>query len=226
MYLIQKDDVMENISRRDREKMTRETEIIQAAEKVFRLNGFEEASMDKIAREAQFTKRTLYQYFSSKEELFFAVVQKGFLQLQNALQLVSQQDATAFIKIQQLSRQFYRFYQEYPEFFRLLNQVGLARQNDAGTSENQQRFLTVNDAFFHSLAAIITEGHQDGSINPDLDAEKTSLSLVFLLTGFINQLALTGKSFSANFSLDIQDFSYYTLDLILTTLKNKGQEVE
>ena len=68
---------MENISRRDREKLTRENEIIQAAENIFRLEGYENASMDDIAREAQFTKRTLYQYFPSKDDLFFAVLLKG-----------------------------------------------------------------------------------------------------------------------------------------------------
>ena len=61
---------MQNLSRRDREKMVREAEIVQAAEEIFRQNGYENTSMDDIAKKAQFTKRTLYQYFPSKEHLF------------------------------------------------------------------------------------------------------------------------------------------------------------
>ncbi|WP_369693305.1 helix-turn-helix domain-containing protein [Acetobacterium wieringae] len=38
------------------------------AEKIFGQNGFESASMDEIALEAQFTKRTLYQYFENNGE--------------------------------------------------------------------------------------------------------------------------------------------------------------
>lgn len=48
--------------------------ILAAAQKVFLASGFGAASMDAIARVAGASKATLYAYFSSKEELFGAVV--------------------------------------------------------------------------------------------------------------------------------------------------------
>jgi TetR/AcrR family transcriptional regulator, mexJK operon transcriptional repressor len=48
--------------------------ILAAARRVFLAGGFGAASMDAIAREAGASKATLYAYFSSKEELFGAVV--------------------------------------------------------------------------------------------------------------------------------------------------------
>jgi AcrR family transcriptional regulator len=49
--------------------------ILTAASDVFREAGFEGASMTEIARRLGGSKGTLYGYFSSKEELFVAVVQ-------------------------------------------------------------------------------------------------------------------------------------------------------
>ncbi len=49
-------------------------EIIQAAAKIFEEFGFERASMSKICSKVGGSKTTLYNYFSSKEELFFEVV--------------------------------------------------------------------------------------------------------------------------------------------------------
>ncbi|MBU2979572.1 TetR/AcrR family transcriptional regulator [Alteromonas sp. C1M14] len=49
--------------------------IVEAAKYVFRQYGFEVASMDMIAKEFGGSKATLYNYFKSKEEIFFAVVQ-------------------------------------------------------------------------------------------------------------------------------------------------------
>lgn len=213
---------MENISRRDREKLTRENEIIQAAENIFRLEGYENASMDDIAREAQFTKRTLYQYFPSKDDLFFAVLLKGFGKLQSCLTGVDLQSLNGFEKIQQIYKVCYQFYLDYPEFFKLLNHVGYARQVSADTDENRQNYLITNDAMFHGLAEMIAEGQKDGSISPELDATKTSMSLMFIMTGFFNQLAVTGKSFSTHFDMDVQDFSVFTMDMILRTIKNRG----
>ena len=44
-------------------------QIIEAARKLFYQFGFKKVSMDEIAREAGVTKKTIYMYFSSKEEL-------------------------------------------------------------------------------------------------------------------------------------------------------------
>ncbi len=63
--------------KRAKERQLRETGMIKAAETVFCRNGYEAASMDEIAKAAQFTKRTLYQYFESKEEQICPGYQKG-----------------------------------------------------------------------------------------------------------------------------------------------------
>ncbi len=68
---------MDQLSRREREKQQRESEIVSAAERVFYLKGYNDASMDEIAREAEFAKGTIYQYFTGKEDLYFAVTLKG-----------------------------------------------------------------------------------------------------------------------------------------------------
>ncbi len=48
--------------------------ILDGARRVFRADGFDGASMDKIAQAARVSKGTLYVYFRSKEELFQALV--------------------------------------------------------------------------------------------------------------------------------------------------------
>ncbi|SFA85625.1 transcriptional regulator, TetR family [Collimonas sp. OK607] len=48
--------------------------IIQAAIAEFRANGFETTSMDKIAARAEVSKRTVYNHFPGKEELFAEIL--------------------------------------------------------------------------------------------------------------------------------------------------------
>ncbi|MCU1739799.1 MULTISPECIES: TetR/AcrR family transcriptional regulator [Pseudomonas] len=48
--------------------------IIQAAIEAFRADGFEATSMDKIAAKAEVSKRTVYNHFPSKEELFAEIM--------------------------------------------------------------------------------------------------------------------------------------------------------
>jgi AcrR family transcriptional regulator len=48
--------------------------ILEAASEVFRLSGFERASMSEICANAGYSRATLYSYFPSKEELFLEVM--------------------------------------------------------------------------------------------------------------------------------------------------------
>ena len=50
--------------------------IVGAAEALFLQQGYGVISMDQIAKKAGVTKQTVYRYFSSKNELFAAVMQR------------------------------------------------------------------------------------------------------------------------------------------------------
>lgn len=50
--------------------------ILSGATEVFRTEGYENASMDRIAEVAAVSKRTVYNHFGSKDALFAAVVQQ------------------------------------------------------------------------------------------------------------------------------------------------------
>ena len=63
----------------------KEKQIIESAEKLFSKYGFKKVSMDEIAKEANVTKRTVYSYFSSKEELFKYFIEA---ELQNMKKIV------------------------------------------------------------------------------------------------------------------------------------------
>lgn len=61
------------LSRKEREHRRHREEILRAAEKVFARDGYYAATVEKIAREAEFSVGTLYNFFKSKEELYVRV---------------------------------------------------------------------------------------------------------------------------------------------------------
>ena len=56
--------------RKEREKERRRQQIIVAAKRVFSEKGFNNATMEDIAKEAELSPGTLYLYFKNKEELY------------------------------------------------------------------------------------------------------------------------------------------------------------
>jgi len=61
---------MENVNPKDKRRNINKTDIIDAAERLFFSKGYNNSTMDEVAKESGFTKRTLYSYFTSKEEIY------------------------------------------------------------------------------------------------------------------------------------------------------------
>jgi AcrR family transcriptional regulator len=62
-------------TREQRKAQTRER-LVDAADRLFRRDGFHATSVDAVADEAGFTKGAVYSNFESKEDLFFAVYER------------------------------------------------------------------------------------------------------------------------------------------------------
>ena len=211
---------MEKLPRREREKLAREADILAAAEKLFTQHGFEQVTMDAVAKEAEFTKRTLYQYFPSKEDLFFAVVIRGFQQMFAYMSGAGEQGTNGFEKLRLVARAYYQFYKDHPAMFRLMTYIGYVKSK--GTrSARREEWLKFDDTIFQSFATLIEAGKTDGSIRADLDATQTAYALAFLLTGFLNMLSVAGATFTAHFSLDQEAFSLSALDLLLDSVRRR-----
>ena len=63
------------LTRQERREQTRE-QLIDAAERRFKRDGFHATSVDAVAEDAGYTKGAVYSNFASKEALFFAVYER------------------------------------------------------------------------------------------------------------------------------------------------------
>ena len=78
------------------ERELRRKRILEGALEVFHKKGLEGATMDEIANEAGFGKATLYYYFTSKEEVFCAIMEKGWKPLWEEIEeIIHEQDVSA-----------------------------------------------------------------------------------------------------------------------------------
>jgi len=62
------------LTRKEREKQARQQDILRAARELFIKKGYHDTTLEEIAHHAEFGKGTIYNYFSSKEDLFFGII--------------------------------------------------------------------------------------------------------------------------------------------------------
>ena len=76
-------------------------QVIEAARKLFHRFGFKKVSMDEIAREAGVTKKTIYMYFGSKEELLKYFIQEEISNMEKIVEKVEAQNLDFFETVNQ-----------------------------------------------------------------------------------------------------------------------------
>ncbi|MBN1215403.1 MAG: TetR/AcrR family transcriptional regulator [Candidatus Lokiarchaeota archaeon] len=208
---------MSKLTRREREKKVRKNEMILAAEKLFSEKNYNEVTMNEIAKESEFTKRTLYQYFPSKEDIYFAVTLEGFKNLYNYCQKALSKGDTGFNKIYHVCLAYYDFYKNNPKIFKLMTYIGYVKRN-RGKSISYKEFRKFDTFMFNQLSELIKIGQKDGTIRPNIDPKKTTYTLIFLITGFFQQLSQSGESFTEFISMSEKVFTEFSLDLLLSSI--------
>src|SRR6187402_1819766 len=96
--------------------------IVAAATGLFAEAGYAGCEMDRLAAELNVAKGTLYLYFPSKEELFYACVDAGMQQLQAAIQAVIADQPDRLERIRRGIYAYLKFFDEHPHLIELFIQ--------------------------------------------------------------------------------------------------------
>jgi TetR/AcrR family transcriptional regulator len=205
--------------RRGREKERRRQDIIDAAERVFFVKGLSSATMEDVAKDAELSKGTLYLYFKSKEDLYLAVILRGFRILQSMFDDAVRDHDAGLDKINAIGKAYVEFYEHHRDYFNAMlyfessffdaeDELGYA----AECAEQSSRAMTV-------CAEAVQAGIDDGTIRPDVDAVKVALTLYGLLTGLLQIVSLKGRSIRERHGVEPKELIDSFFSLIRTSLQ-------
>src|SRR3989442_7414361 len=80
------DSEVMSLPRRERDRLQRRMDIFRAAERVFAEKGFHQASIEEIARAAEYGTGTVYLYFKDKEALYVELFEEKVRELIESIQ--------------------------------------------------------------------------------------------------------------------------------------------
>ena len=208
-----------SISRKERERLNRESEVLSAAERLFITKGFESTTMEEIAKASEFTKRTVYQYFTCKENLFFAVILTGVHQMFSYIEEEAKAGKNGFDKLTGMRRALSRYIKESPDMYRLMQYTAYIK-TDPVELPKYRELAQYNNRLFTLFSQLVDEGIQDGSVRAELNTPLGIFALYFLTTGFLNRISEAGETYIRMHHIDIDKlttFGFEMLDSLLGT---------
>jgi len=214
--------------RKEKARELRRQEMIEAAEKVFFAKGYDLATMDDVARAAEFSKRTLYIYFSSKEQLYFEIMTRGYKQLLQMLRDdTEKKDRTDAIgELKQMALTLHRFSLTHPDYFRAIMEYEngeLDFKNDV-PDPSREACYELGEQVMGRLIGILNKGMAEGSVRSDIHPEKTALVLWACTVGVFNTAGKKGNYIRNYYNTTSEDLVAEAYHLLIRSIRSGQRE--
>ena len=197
---------------KEREREQRRNDILDAAETLFFSKGYDNVSMNSIAKEVGLGKATLYIYFDNKEELFYAVVLRGVSILNTMIKEKVEKKDTGVEKVIAFKKAYCEFIRTYPEYFQAYKYLQSGRfdlsdildsdyseitmqsmfysvhipSNFLNANETIQEIFKLRKDIFFSLYKSIELGIEEGTMRSDVDSSKITVIQILICENMSN----------------------------------------
>jgi AcrR family transcriptional regulator len=157
----------------------RRTNILAAAARVFAEKGYAATRIIEVARAAQVGKGTIYEYFPSKEALFFAVFESMMAASETTIVRTTEGLVGDFAaRLKALSEQLVATWLDDIQMYALVMEFWSATASSPGRDRFKTSFLTGYKALRRVVGDLIRLGQADGEVRSDCDVEAVAAALV------------------------------------------------
>lgn len=199
-------------NRREAERFTRRQLVLVAANKLLSENDIDDVSMDRIAAEVDYTRRTLYAYFKSRDEILLMVLTDDLTERWRLQHEAIESAETGLQKLIVWAETLYAYVRRRPVSIRLQifwDSHGIDKNKIS--SDAFARFEAINNELAEGLREIFRKGVNDGSLRPDLHIDMTISHFLYSLRAIINRAMSDNYSFA---QFDPDDYIRHYLDLV------------
>jgi len=130
----------------------KEEAILEAAARVFSGKPFHEVLIDEVAAEAGVGKGTIYRYFPTKDDLYFAAILHGFDELSATLALTLSRESSPRRRLERIAREVLTFSRNRPDLYVLLH------RDERRFLEREEELQKRREALSRLVQEVILEG--------------------------------------------------------------------
>lgn len=151
--------------------------MLEAAAALFGTQRFHEVRMEDIASAAGVGKGTIYRYFSDKEDLYLALLERASKQMHERLERAVRNIRGAKVKLRAIVSAIISFFDEQPHLLSLIQRAEVLRGPDFPWKKTRQEMLSL-------VTGLLEEGNAQGEIAAR-DPELVALLLLAGLRGVL-----------------------------------------
>ena len=194
--------------------------IIESAKQLFKIKGVEQTTMDDIAKEADYSKSTIYVYFKSKDEIYNSIACEYMNLLKEGLEnctIYLDDFEACYYKI---CNTILEFQEQFPLYFETLigeiNVDPIQLEKDSVLKEIYNTGEEINDI----ITKLLQFGIDHQFIRKDIELIPTVFYLWSGISGIVLLAQRKKKYLELRMELSLEDYLNYSFKMLLKSIIN------
>jgi len=131
--------------RKAREKTELRNKILNASKKIFIEEGYENISMRKISEKIEYSATTIYLYFSSKDDLLYALLEEYNSDFFKKWEIINSKTEDNLTKLKEYLLLYIRHGLENPEMFKILTHFFSEKRSENNKHKQSTSYDLLNE---------------------------------------------------------------------------------
>ncbi len=203
--------------KRDVAKHHKET-IMQAAEKLFLEKGFSATTIADISKASEYSRRTIYAYYESKEAILYHIVLKGLLVLKENIQQAIKKHASFIEQYYSICSAMKEYFINSPQSFQSINQANTKEVDFNSIPPVVKQIFSLGTEINNVLGDFIENGKQSGIVRSEIHTMKTVYILWSSISSLLSLVQTKGAFLEKEFSSTQDEFLHYGYNQIINSI--------
>lgn len=186
--------------------------IFETSMKLFAEKGYDATSVEEITSVVGVAKGTLYYHFSSKEEIFYFLVEEGIKLLQNSITIKISQQKNSIDKLKSVMMIQLKILNKYQDF------ITIVVSQMWGNEPRNRKCREYVKQYIERIERIAEEGIKNGEI---IDSSAETIAISIFSTTYVSLLYKSSQDNRFN----IDDISKEIQNILFNGLKNRKDYV-
>ncbi len=209
------------IERRIREKKQRIDEIVAAAKRTFQEKGFSKATMNDVADSSDLSRRTVYMYFKSKEELSLSVASLGLNSLVETIEAELKKEGLTLGRIKNLFDHYTETFATDPGSFRFLLSFANTIKMVGPDHELSISCEKALNRMSRAVAALFDQGAADGTLRHFDDSLQSAKVVLLLINSTIETAVVSSDMIGDSLGTDPVEFLKTVFEILTVYISSK-----
>jgi len=209
---------MNRQNKKERVTALHKENILQASEKMFSKKGFIATTIDDISKSSEYSRRTIYAYFNSKEDILYHIILKGLLILQKDLLQAIEANTDFLEKYNAICRAMTEYQVNFPHSFDSMENMHTKDIDLNNIPKIVTDIFTAGTAINNILAEYIEKGKKQGIVRKEVQVMPTVYVLWSNISSLLSLAHKKGSFIETKFNMTLNDFLKYGFQQIINSI--------